>query len=140
MIGNEVADGPVDVATKEGGGTIPIVVSAENGATGTTYVRYRSELVESTTYVKPSNTAEFAQFGISLSLAGDTLVVGAHEETGYDSAGKDWPMGAAHVFVKGDDGWHEQAALSPTQPGTRSRSRATRSSSVRPATAATRAA
>ncbi|HUR77691.1 MAG TPA: FG-GAP repeat protein [Acidimicrobiales bacterium] len=48
-----------------------------------------------------------AKFGISVSISGDTAVVGAPDEGG---------VGAAYVFTKQDGGWIQQATLVSPQP------------------------
>lgn len=70
-------------------------------------------------YVKASNTKGADQFGVSVALSGDTLVVGAWGESS-DSAGVDQDQtnegasdsGAAYVFHRDGDGvWSQQAYL-----------------------------
>jgi hypothetical protein len=72
-------------------------------------------------YVKASNTGEDDFFGISVSLSGDTLVVGATGEasaaTGVDPAAPAQDddsapgAGAAYVFVRASGVWTQQAYL-----------------------------
>lgn len=69
-------------------------------------------------YLKASNTEQHDQFGISLSISGDTVIVGANGEdsnaVGVDgdqtnnSAGS---SGAAYVFVRSGSTWAQQAYL-----------------------------
>jgi uncharacterized repeat protein (TIGR01451 family) len=69
-------------------------------------------------YLKASNTEAGDAFGISVAIAGDTVVVGARNEAsnatgvngnqGNNSAPK---AGAAYVFVRGAGGWSQQAYL-----------------------------
>lgn len=70
-------------------------------------------------YVKASNTDPFDRFGATLSISGDTLVVGATGEDG-SSSGIDgdqggyneiYGTGAAYVFVRGSGGWAQQAYI-----------------------------
>jgi len=57
-------------------------------------------------YLKASNTDSGDQFGNSVSISGDTVVVGAHGEDG--NAGG---SGAAYVFVRNGTSWSQQAYL-----------------------------
>lgn len=61
-------------------------------------------------YLKASNTAEVAQFGFSVAVSGDTVVVGADHE-GADLSG------AAYVFVRHDGVWAQQAYLKASNAG-----------------------
>jgi hypothetical protein len=56
--------------------------------------------------VKASDGADGDQYGISIAMDGDTIVVGAdqHDDNGNDS-------GCAYVFVRMVDGWTEQVKL-----------------------------
>jgi hypothetical protein len=68
-------------------------------------------------YIKASNSEEYDLFGSSVSLSGDTLVVGAPHEDG----GRDYPeestrlqSGAAYVFTRDEQSnWSQQAYLKP---------------------------
>ncbi len=69
-------------------------------------------------YLKPSNTDDGDAFGLSVSLSGDTLVVGAYGEssaaTGVNGneADNSAPLaGAAYVFVRTGGSWVQQAYL-----------------------------
>ena len=53
-----------------------------------------------------SDAAAGDEFGISVSISGDTAIVGAHQD---DDAGAD--SGAAYIFVRSRDTWAEQAKL-----------------------------
>jgi hypothetical protein len=71
-----------------------------------------------TAYVKPSNPGEDDNFGTSIAMSGDTLVVGSYEE---DSAATKVDgdqanngasgAGAAYVFVQRGNQWQQQAYL-----------------------------
>jgi len=114
-VGGEPAVGPVDISTGDSGeGTIAIVVTAPSGARGTTYVHYGEELVQSSTYLKPSTTSEFATFGISVAVSGNTVAVGAYTENGVTDDDAFGPTGAVYVYVKDDDTWREEAHLTPS--------------------------
>ncbi|NKI36028.1 hypothetical protein HFP89_12730 [Wenzhouxiangella sp. XN79A] len=74
-------------------------------------------------YLKPSNTDSDDEFGASLALDGDTLVVGAPAEDGAapgvdgDDASNDArDSGAAYVFVRDGTTWSQQAYLKATNP------------------------
>ena len=69
-------------------------------------------------YLKASNTDPNDQFGWSVAVSGNTVVVGAPFESGNsegvggDQANNDLTnAGAAYVFVRSDDGWTQQAYL-----------------------------
>jgi hypothetical protein len=79
-------------------------------------------------YLKASNTGAGDQFGSSVAISGDTIVVGARQEdsnatgvngTQADNAATD--SGAAYVFVREGTNWTQQAYLkaSNTGPGDR---------------------
>jgi drug/metabolite transporter superfamily protein YnfA len=69
-------------------------------------------------YLKASNTEEYDSFGVSVALSGDTVVVGAPEEssaaTGVDGDQNDnseYSSGAAYIFVRAGGTWMQQAYL-----------------------------
>ncbi len=73
---------------------------------------------EQEAYLKPSNTAIYERFGTSVSISGDTLVVGAFAEnsnaTGVNGNQADnsaGGSGAAYVFVRNGSTWSQQAYL-----------------------------
>lgn len=71
-------------------------------------------------YLKASNTGAGDEFGQSVAVSGDTIVVGAWLEdsssTGVNSAPNDAASraGAAYVFVRNDTTWSQQAYLKPS--------------------------
>jgi len=74
-------------------------------------------------YIKASNTGAGDWFGATLSIAGDTLVVGAELEdsgaagiNGNQSNNSVEDAGAAYVFVKQGGVWKQQAYLKPSNP------------------------
>ncbi|MDT8438116.1 MAG: FG-GAP repeat protein [Wenzhouxiangellaceae bacterium] len=89
------------------------------------FVRDGSGIWSQQAYLKPSNTDANDQFGFSVALSGDTLVVGARGEdsntTGIDgdqgnNAAND--SGAAYVFVReGSGAWSQQAYLKASNTG-----------------------
>jgi hypothetical protein len=76
-------------------------------------------------YLKASNTEEGDEFGISVAISGDTIVVGAHQEdsaatgvngnqgNGAGGAGS----GAAYVFFRSMGSWTQQAYLKASNAG-----------------------
>jgi uncharacterized repeat protein (TIGR01451 family) len=69
-------------------------------------------------YLKASNTEASDAFGISVAIAGNTVVVGARNEAskatginGNQSDNSAAKAGAAYVFVRGAGGWSQQAYL-----------------------------
>ena len=94
---------------------------SNNGAThaGAAYVFTRSGTVwTQQAYLKASNTDADDLFGWNVALSGDTVVVGAHQEsstaTGVDGDGSDnsaSQAGAAYVFTRSGTIWTQQAYL-----------------------------
>ncbi len=76
------------------------------------------------TYLKASNTDAGDRFGASVAISGDTIVIGAWEESGGaagvngdQSDNSTFGAGAAYVFVReGDGGWQQQAYLKASNP------------------------
>lgn len=73
-------------------------------------------------YIKASNTGDDDSFGYAVAIAGNTLVVGAHQESG-NSAGINGPdnnlafwAGAAYVYVYDGTNWTQQAYLKAAVP------------------------
>ncbi len=97
------------------GGTIVASILNENffdgDRTGAVYVYDKGALGWSqTAKLKPDSGGEQSDnFGISVSIDGDTIVVGASEEDGNPS--QYLAYGAAYVFEKGASGWSEAAKL-----------------------------
>lgn len=56
-------------------------------------------------------------FGYSVSISGDTVVIGAYKEDGLDDATQD-DSGAAYVFVRTGTSWSPQAYLKASNVGT----------------------
>jgi hypothetical protein len=59
--------------------------------------------------LKPLIVQQDMKFGAAVAIAGDTLVVGAPGESGPDL--KSDMAGAAYIFVRGGEGWSQQAYL-----------------------------
>jgi hypothetical protein len=75
-------------------------------------------------YLKASNTGAGDQFGFSVSISGDTIVVGAHEEdsnavgvNGIQNNDNSLNSGAAYVFVRTGTTWTQQAYLKASNTG-----------------------
>ncbi|MET0386922.1 MAG: hypothetical protein ABW321_13230 [Polyangiales bacterium] len=93
-----------------------IAVIADAGAT-TTYDLIIERAGEQTAVVKAPEPGDNDMLGISLAIAGDTLVTGAIYEDGsassvdgdVDNSAPD--SGAAYVYQRGADGWHPAAYL-----------------------------
>jgi len=68
-------------------------------------------------YIKGSTTAANNNFGISVSLEGDMLAVGAEGEAGNNASG-DPSYGAAYIFTRdGSDNWSQQALIKASNTG-----------------------
>jgi len=80
---------------------------------GAAYVFVRSGTTWSQqAYLKASNTGAGDEFGCSVAVSGDTVVVGALDEDGSVSG-----AGAAYVFVRSGTTWSQQAYLKASNPG-----------------------
>ena len=68
-------------------------------------------------YLKASNTEDGDQFGYSVAVSGDTVVVGAIEDSSATGVNGDQTdnnarsSGAAYVFVRSGTTWSQQAYL-----------------------------
>lgn len=111
------------IALGEGPNVITFEVTAEDGTTKRIYSltvdrESTAGFIESA-YLKASNTDQFDEFGASIALYGNTLVVGAPGEdssaTGFNGSESDnsaYNSGAVYVFVKDiNDKWQQQAYL-----------------------------
>ncbi len=75
-------------------------------------------------YLKASNTAGGDYFGYSVSISGDTIVVGAASEdsssqgvNGDQNNNNTFNAGAAYIFVRSGTNWSQQAYLKASNPG-----------------------
>jgi hypothetical protein len=92
---------------------------------GATYVFMRNNgLWTQQAYLKASNTETFDEFGFSVAVDGDTLVVGATREAsdsvnvGGSQNNNNAPFaGAAYVFVRSGTSWSQQAYLKASNTG-----------------------
>ncbi len=86
----------------------PHDVVGPNGGEGSAYVFVRDGGVWSEQQeLVASDGADYDMFGISVSLSGDTAVVGAD----YDDVGGSTNQGSAYVFVRNGGVWSEQQKL-----------------------------
>lgn len=100
--------------------------AAVNAGAAYVYIRGSDGAWTQQAYLKASNTGAGDQFGFSVAISGDTLVVGAFAEaskaTGVSGSQTDntaTNAGAAYVFVRSGTVWRQQAYLkaSNTQAG-----------------------
>ncbi|MGQ0553578.1 MAG: FG-GAP repeat protein [Planctomycetota bacterium] len=92
---------------------------------GAVYVFVRSAGVWSQqAYLKASNAGSFDEFGRSVAICGDTIIVGAPGEDSHasevdgDQSDNSLPLaGAAYVFVRNGTVWTQQAYLKAQVPG-----------------------
>ncbi|TGL67429.1 hypothetical protein EHQ74_04755 [Leptospira levettii] len=105
--------------------------SADNSATssGAAYVFHRTGSSWSQeAYLKPSNLGGTDQFGVSVAIDRDTIVVGANQEDSNQTTITNAPnaiapnegatdSGAAYVFQRAGKTWSEQAYLKPSNTG-----------------------
>jgi hypothetical protein len=95
------------------------------GGSGAAYVFVRSGTTWSQqAYLKASNTEALDAFGISVAVSGDTVVVGADEESsnatgvnGNQSDNSATNSGAAYIFVRNGTNWTQQAYLKASNTG-----------------------
>ncbi len=107
----------IDLA--EGANTITIAVTAEDGTTTDTYTvsvtRATAASFAQQAYLKASNAETFDQFGASVAMSGDSLVVGALAESSSAAGGEAdnsaSRAGAAYVFTRTNGVWSQQAYL-----------------------------
>jgi hypothetical protein len=107
------------------GDTVAVGKYGEDSNAGAVYVFVRSAGIwKQQARLKASNPSTFTFFGISVSLSGDTLIVGAHREyggavgvNGDPNAGFAPDSGAAYVFVRNGTNWSEQAYLKASNTG-----------------------
>jgi trimeric autotransporter adhesin len=120
--GNTVVVGaPYEASSTTGVNSTPNESAFEAGAA---YVFTRSGATWSQqAYLKASNTGDFDEFGNSVAVAGDTVVVGAVYEysstTGVNSTPNESASfsGAAYVFNRSATTWSQQAYLKASNTG-----------------------
>jgi|GEM_PF-1722503 hypothetical protein len=98
---------------------VEIVVTAPSGREGRTLI-----LIFYSTYIKASNADSSDQFGSSVAVSGNTLVVGAPLEdsgatgvNGVQSSNSKGDSGAAYVFSRAAGVWTQQAYLKAFSSG-----------------------
>ena len=106
------------------GDTVVIGAYGEDNNSGAAYVFVRSGSTWSQqAYLKASNVGASDQFGFSVAVDGNTIVVGAWAEdsntTGVDSTPNESATnsGAAYVFVRNGTTWTQQAYLKASNTG-----------------------
>jgi hypothetical protein len=96
------------------------------GASGAAYVFVRDAggVWSQQAYLKASNTGANDQFGVSVAVSGDTVVVGAHREgssatgvNGSPGLNTEGNSGAAYVFVRVGGVWSQHAYLKASNTG-----------------------
>jgi hypothetical protein len=116
-----VVGAPREASSTTGVNSTPNDSASQSGAA---YVFIRSGGVWSQqAYLKPSNTESNDQFGWSVAISGDTIVVGAFGEdsstTGVNSTPNNAASGsgAAYVFTRSGGVWSQQAYLKSSNTG-----------------------
>ena len=109
------------LALAEGDNTLTVAVTAADGSTTQTYTiaisRQSASIFAQQAYVKASNAETLDEFGFSVAISGDTLVVGALYESGDATSTAASPnngagaAGAAYVFVRANGVWTQEAYL-----------------------------
>jgi hypothetical protein len=123
--GNTIVVGAINEDSNSTGiNSVPDELSEEAGA-AYVFVRNGTTWTQQA-YLKPGAIGSFQvreQFGISVAVSGDTVVVGAHGEssstTGVNSEPNEGAglSGAAYVFVRSGTTWTQQAYLKPAEVG-----------------------
>ena len=99
--------------------------AAHDSGAAYVFVRNDSGIWSQQAYLKASNTGAGDQFGFSVAIAGDNVVIGAPAEqsnaTGVDGNQQDNSLngsGAAYVFVRDENGkWAQQSYLKASNTG-----------------------
>ena len=93
------------------GDTAVVGAPGENNLAGAAYVYVRSGITWAfQAKLLPSSPGVGDEFGFSVAISGDTIVVGARSEGADDS-------GAAYVFVRSGTNWSQQAYLKAANTG-----------------------
>ncbi len=119
-----VVGAPLEDSSSTGVNSTPDDVGGTGFNSGAAYVFVRNgETWSQQAYLKPDQVGasqEGDEFGISVAISGDTVVVGAWQEaggsTGVDGSPQEpadefYTSGAAYVFVRDGDTWSQQAYL-----------------------------
>jgi hypothetical protein len=106
------------IELSEGSNMIEVIVTSEDGVSMQTYqltvTRDTLNNFAQQAYIKASNTDSIDEFGYSVALSDDTLVVGAVGESSDGSAQDDNSLsnaGAVYVFTRSAGVWSQQAYL-----------------------------
>jgi hypothetical protein len=117
-----VVGAPDEDSSTTGVNTIPAEGSTNSGAA---YVFIRNGGTWSQqAYLKPTANQSGAEFGWSVAISGDTVVVGAYDESSSSTGVNSAPnlgapgAGAAYVFARSGGVWAQQAYLKPGAVGT----------------------
>ena len=115
------------IALPLGSRTVPVSFRTSDGLSKTYQLMFvrAASVIAQVAYVKASNPDRSDNFGESVSLSGDTLVVGAPGEdsaaTGVNGDQADnsaFNSGAVYVFVRNGATWSQQAYLKASNPST----------------------
>lgn len=94
--------------------------AAPNAGAAYVFVRSGSNWSQQA-YLKASNVGAGDQFGVSVAISGETIVVGAYQEassaTGGEGDNSATAAGAAYVFVRSGSNWSQQAYLKASNAG-----------------------
>ena len=97
--------------------------NAPNSGAAYVFVRNETNWIQEA-YLKASNTRRGGQFGCSIAISGETILVGAYGDSsgaaGVNGDQNDTSMpgaGAAYVFVRNGTSWSQQAYLKASNPG-----------------------
>lgn len=107
------------------GDTVVVGARGASSGTGSAYVYVRRLGVwHQQARLMASNAGTGDEFGCSVAISGDTIVVGARREAsnatgvnGNQSNNSLFAAGAAYVFVRNGTNWSQQAYLKPSNPG-----------------------
>lgn len=122
---NTAASAEFGFQVASSGDTVAVSAISEGGQSGAVYVFTRSGTVWSQqAFVKASNGDPGDIFGVSLSLDGDTMAVGAQSEdsnavgvNGNESSNGANDSGAVYVFTRAGTSWTQQAYLKASNTG-----------------------
>jgi len=123
---NPGANGYFGYSVAISGDTVVVGAAGEGSNSGAGYVFVRTSGTWSQqAYLKASNAGKSDQFGASVAIDGDTVVVGAQGEdsnaTGVNGTESDdsgfGDSGAAYVFVRSSGTWTQQAYLKASNTG-----------------------
>jgi len=116
-------DAAMDSAMTDAGVAMDAAIDATTVGMDASVMAFLSVAQEA--YVKPSNTKPSLDFGASVAIDGDTMVIGAPTESssatgvnGDETDATTFGSGAAYVFVRGGSGdWVQQAYLKASNTG-----------------------